>query len=113
MVKYQPGVGYAPMMETVGGHQVEMLSQKGRDQFRGEIRAIDKAMKTWEPVVEEAPRKRSRGPLALECSCRPRRWVRAQLKTATGAPIICSVCNEPFRIRPGQHHSEADRGRVL
>jgi hypothetical protein len=111
-VRNVPGTGYAPVTVKIQGHPVEKLSPKGQAQFRADITALDKAMKSWEPVAEDAARKRPRGPLAMVCSCVPARVIRVSSdppRGALGPDIICSVCSKPFRLVPGQRKTEADR----
>jgi hypothetical protein len=107
--KYAEGLGWAPVPVAVDGRNVDLLSPKGQQRFRTEIKALDKAMQTWEPESDDAARKTSRGPLAMECSCTPSRVVRAHPGVALGPDVVCSVCGKPFRIAPGQRKSEADR----
>lgn len=102
------GSGYVPV-RAEGHHPADALSLTALNQFRGEIRAIDKAMREWEPVAEDATRKRPRGPLAMACSCVPPRLIRATSGVALGPDITCAACGKPYRIVPGQRVSEADR----
>lgn len=105
-IKLAPGTGYAPELDPA---KSEVLSLHGEQQFRAEIRAVDKAMKAWEPVAEDASRKRVRAPVGMSCSCVPPRRIYASSGTALGRGIRCDVCSELFRINPGQRISEADR----
>jgi hypothetical protein len=101
-----------PVAEKVDGHPVDKLSPQGVKEFRAESRALDKAMKDWEPVAEDAARKRPRGPLAMVCQCVPPRVIRVSSdapRGALGPDIVDSVCGKPFRLVPGQRKSEADR----
>lgn len=70
-IKYRDGVGGAPVAVAVNGHNPDMLIPQGLKQFRAEIKALDKAMRDWEPETEDAARERARGPLAMVCSCSP------------------------------------------
>jgi len=112
VVKNMPGTGWAPVAEKVNGHPVDKLSPQGVKQFPAESRALDKAMKSWEAVAEDAARKRPRGPLAMVCQCVPPRVIRVSSdapRGALGPDIVDSVCGKPFRLVPGQRKSEADR----
>jgi hypothetical protein len=62
--------------------------------YRAEIAAIDRAMRTWVPVIA---RKSGRAPEGLRCSCDPPRMIRASAGTATKGPITCGVCGKPFK----------------
>jgi hypothetical protein len=108
-IKYAEGLGWAPVPVAVDGRNADLLSAKGQQRFRAEIKALDKAMQTWEPESDDAARKTSRGPLAMQCSCTPPRVLRAHPGVALGPDVVCSVCGKPFRIAPGQRKSEADR----
>jgi hypothetical protein len=61
--------------------------------YRDEVTMINRAMRTWEPVVS---RKRGREPEGLRCSCDPPRQIRASAGTVARGPIICGVCEQPF-----------------
>jgi hypothetical protein len=59
---FRYGVGRGPVVDKVGGHPTDALSPTALKQFRDEIEAMDKAMRDWEPVADEAARKRQRRP---------------------------------------------------
>jgi hypothetical protein len=112
VIKYRDGVGFAPVTDLVKGHTVDTLTLTGKKQFQAEIKDLGRAMADWEPVAEDAARKRARGPLAMVCSCVPPRVIRVSSdppRGALGPDIVCSVCGKPFRLVPGQRKSEADR----
>lgn len=69
------------------------LAHGSATRYRAEITAIDRAMRTWEPVTA---RKRGREPESLRCSCVPPRLIRVSAGTAARGAILCQVCGQPF-----------------
>jgi hypothetical protein len=111
LIHQAPGVGWAPKVtdRPVDGRRQEVLSPAALKRFAPEIKALDKAMKSWSPETDDAARKQGRGPVSLACLCVPPRIFRASTGVALGPDIICSVCGKPFRVTPGQRISEAHR----
>jgi hypothetical protein len=69
------------------------LARGTATRYKAEITAIDRAMRSWEPVIS---RKRGREPESLRCSCDPPRKIRASAGTVDKGPITCGVCGQPF-----------------
>ena len=69
------------------------LARGSATRYRAEIAAIDRALRTWEPVTT---RKRGREPESLRCSCHPPRTIRVSAGIADKGPITCGVCGQPF-----------------
>jgi hypothetical protein len=98
-IKETAGLGWPPAMDG----SAEVLTLKATKDFRDEIKALDKAMASWEAVeAEAAGSKRVRGPIAMECECDPPRTIRATTGTALKGGLRCDICGKPFEIRPGQ-----------
>jgi hypothetical protein len=70
-----------------------VLARGSASRYRTEITALDRALKTWEPVPS---RKSYRGPQRMQCECPEPRAIRVSPGVASKGEILCAVCGKPF-----------------
>jgi hypothetical protein len=90
------GLGLAVERGASGWSQTS-LTRGTRTRYHREIGALDRAMAAWEPAIV---RKRSRGPVAMRCSCSPPRVLRVSSGVAAQGQIRCEICGREFALRP-------------
>jgi hypothetical protein len=88
------------LRDVVAGDMVtDMELARGTiGRFEPQVRAMDKAMRSWQPDVDQGARKSTRGPWSLRCDCHPPRVMRMSSGDSLLGQVRCEICGSKFRI---------------
>jgi hypothetical protein len=89
-------LGLDPGKYTTLGWKNTSLTEDTVALYEPQIRALDDALKAWEPTTQIKATRSSRNAVSAQCSCSPPRKIRLGEKTLRGASITCGACGQRF-----------------
>ena len=69
--------------------------------YQPEIRALDRALRNWQPTPQVKATRKPRNLVPAACQCSPARRIRVSDSTMRVGPIICGLCGTPFETAEG------------
>jgi len=64
--------------------------------YQAEIRALDRALRNWQPTPQVKATRKTRNLVPAACQCSPPRRIRVSAGVLAKGDILCSICGQPF-----------------